>query len=51
MGLLYVRAPSQGPSIPHFKGTNMKNLQCRISICQNINNKATVPMSSNLDFC
>ena len=41
----------RAPSIPHFKGMNMKNLQYEISIYQNINNEATMPMSNYLDFC
>ena len=39
------------PTISHFKGLGMRNLQYEISIYQKINNKATMPMSSYLDFC
>ena len=38
-------------SIPDFKGLGMRNLQYETSIYQNINNKATILMSSYLDFC
>ena len=40
----------QAPSIPHFKGLGMRNLQYEISIYQKINNKATMTMSSYLIF-
>ena len=39
------------PSIPHFKGLGMRNLQYEISIYQKINNKATMTRSSYFDFC
>ena len=39
------------PSIPHFKGLGMRNLQYEISIYQKINDKAKMPMSSYFDFC
>jgi hypothetical protein len=39
------------PTIPHFKGLGMRNFQYKISIYQKVNNKATMPMSSYLDFC
>ena len=39
------------PSIPHFKGLGMRNLQYEISIYQKINNKATMTISSYFDFC
>jgi hypothetical protein len=41
----------RAPTIPHFKGLGMRNLQYEISIYQKINNKATMPKSSYLDFC
>jgi hypothetical protein len=47
LGRIIVRAPT----IPHFQGLGMKNLQFEISIYQKINNKATMPMSNYLDFC
>ena len=39
------------PSMPHFKGLGMRNLQYEISIYQKIDNKATMAMSSYFDFC
>ena len=36
---------------PHLKGKGMRNLQYEVSIYLDINDKATMPMSSYLDFC
>ena len=41
----------QAPSIPHFKGLGMRNLQYEMRICQKNHNKVTMTMSSNFHFC
>ena len=41
----------QSPSIPHFKGLGMRNLQYEMIICQKTHNKVTMTMSSNFHFC
>ena len=38
------------PSIPHFKGLDMRNLQYEIRVCQKIHNKVTLTISSYFDF-
>ena len=39
------------PSIPHFKGLGMANLQYEIKVCQKIHNKVTMAMSSYFAIC
>ena len=40
----------RSPSIPHFKGLDMRNLQYEIRVCQKIHNKVTLTISSYFDF-
>ena len=38
------------PSIPHFKGLDIRNLRYAITVCQKIHNKVTLTISSYFDF-
>ncbi len=38
------------PTIPHFKGLEMRNLQCELRICQKQHTKVTMIMSMECQF-